>query len=73
MTPKTRSILRRASRHCPPVLQREIDGILGQVPQETLTPDDLWACLVEAVLANDKDDAVHYLERYYHSTLDPQP
>lgn len=73
MSPKTRSILRKCSRHVPPVLQREIDSLTGPLPEETLGYDDLWACLSEAVAANDHDDAIHYLERLYHSRLSDTP
>jgi hypothetical protein len=73
VSPKTRSILRKCSRHVPPVLQKEIDDLIGPLPEETLAYEDLWASLTEAVLANDHDDAIHYLERLYHSRLSDTP
>lgn len=60
---KHRTLLRRASKHCPPGLKSEIESALGPQPDETLGSDVLWQCMIDAIDARDRDDALHYAER----------
>lgn len=62
----TRRLLRAASKHCPPDLQRKIADELGPQPQETLDMEALRACLVDAIDARDFDDAEHYVDRIHN-------
>ena len=61
--PTLKRLLRRASKHCPPALAKQIDDALGPQPDETLNREALVECMIDAVDARDIDDALHYATR----------
>ena len=69
-TPTLKRLLRRAGKHCPAPLAKQIDTALGPQPDEILNREDLIACLIEAVDARDIDDALSYASRIQN--LDPE-
>jgi hypothetical protein len=56
-------LLRRAGKHCPAPLAKQIESAIGPQPDETLSREVLVECLIEAVDARDIGDAVHYSQR----------
>lgn len=62
-TATLKRLLRKATKHCPPGLSKQIDDALGPQPDETLSRETLTECLIEAVDARDIGDALHYATR----------
>lgn len=69
-TATLKRLLRRASKHCPPGLSKQIDDALGPQPDETLSREILIACMADAIDARDIGDALHYATRIQN--LDPE-
>ena len=70
-TPTLKRLLRKASKHCPAPLAKQIESAIGPQPDETLSRESLVECLIEAVDARDIGDAVHYSQRILN--LDSAP
>lgn len=70
-TPTLKRLLRRASKHCPAPLAKQIDDALGPQPDETLPREILVDCLIAAVDARDIDDALSLATRILN--LDSAP
>lgn len=62
-TTTLKRLLRKASKHCPAPLAKQIDAALGPQPDETLSREILIACMADAVDGRDIDDALHYATR----------
>lgn len=62
-TATLKRLLRRASKHCPPGLSKQIDDALGPQPDETLSREALTECLIDAIDGRDIGDALHYATR----------
>ena len=69
-TPTLKRLLRKAGKHCPAPLAKQIDAALGPQPDETLSREALVECLIEAVDARDIGDALSYATRILN--LDPE-
>lgn len=70
-TATLKRLLRRAGKHCPAPLAKQIDDALGPQPDETLPRETLVDCLIDAVDGRDIDDALHYCNRILN--LDSAP
>lgn len=70
-TPTLKRLLRKASKHCPAPLAKQIHDALGPQPDETLSREALVECMIDAVDGRDIDDALHYATRILD--LDSQP
>jgi hypothetical protein len=62
-TATLKRLLRKAAKHCPPGLSKQIDDALGPQPDETLSREILIACMADAVDGRDIGDALHYASR----------
>ena len=70
-TATLKRLLRRASKHCPPALAKQIDDALGPQPDETLSREALVECMVDAVDARDIGDALSYATRILNTDSTP--